>query len=179
MHHSAKSVLATAAAALLLSTGAAFAELVNFSAVLSGASEVPPNDSAGTGTVEATFDTESMAFSWTVTYDGLTGPAAAAHYHGPAAEGENAGPVVPIEGDLASPIEGEATLDEQQASDLQAGLWYFNIHTEQYPDGELRGQVLQGDAMGADGAMEMDAEGEMDAEVEEAPESLVENGADD
>jgi hypothetical protein len=179
MHHSAKSVLATAAAALLLSTGAAFAELLNFSAELSGAAEVPPADTAGTGTLEATFDTESMAFSWTVTYDGLTGPAAAAHYHGPAAEGENAGPVLPIEGDLASPIEGEATLDEQQASDLQAGLWYFNIHTEQYPDGELRGQVLQGDAMGADGAMEMDAEGEMDAEVEEAPESLVETDPED
>ena len=141
MHHSAKSVLTTAAAALLLSTGAAFAELLNFSAELSGTSEVPPNDSAGTGTVEVTFDTESMVFNWTVTYDGLTGPAAAAHYHGPAAEGENAGPVVPIEGDLASPIEGSATLTDEQATQLQDGMWYFNIHTEQHPDGELRGQL--------------------------------------
>ena len=51
--------------------------------------------------------------------------------------------MVPIEGDLASPINGNATLDDQQATDMQAGLWYFNIHTEKFPDGELRGQVLK------------------------------------
>lgn len=178
MHHSAKSVLATAAAALLLSTGAAFAELLNFSAELSGAAEVPPADTAGTGDLVASFDTESMVFSWTITYEGLTGPATAAHFHGPAAEGENAGPVVPISGELPSPIGGQATLTDEQAQQLQDGLWYINIHTEQYPDGEIRGQVLQGDAMGAEGAMEMDAEGEMDAEVEEVPESLVETDTD-
>jgi hypothetical protein len=141
MHHTLKSTLAATAAVLLLSTVPALAEVINFSADLSGTAEVPPNDSAGTGTVEATFDTETMVFAWTVNYEGLTGDATAAHYHGPAGEDENAGPVLPIEGDLASPIEGEATLDEAQAADLQAGMWYFNIHTEQYPDGELRGQV--------------------------------------
>ena len=55
--------------------------------------------------------------------------------------------IVPIEGDLASPIQGEATLDDAQAADLQAGKWCFNIHTAQYPDGELRGQVVAADAM--------------------------------
>ncbi len=33
-------------------------------------------------------------------------------------------------------------MTEQQAADLIAGQWYFNIHTAQNPDGELRGQVL-------------------------------------
>jgi hypothetical protein len=108
---------------------------------------VPPNDSPGTGTVEATFDTESKVFTWTINYEGLTGEATAAHFHGPAAVGENAGPVVPIEGALASPIAGEATLDDAQAADLQAGMWYFNIHTAEYPDGELRGQVTAAGAM--------------------------------
>jgi hypothetical protein len=142
-----RSLPATAATALLVMAAPAYAEVLDFSAALSGAEEVPANDSAGTGTVEAIFDTESMLFTWTITYDGLTGPATAAHFHGPADPGANAGPVVPIEGDLASPIEGEATLDAAQAADLQAGKWYFNVHTEQYPDGELRGQVLAADAM--------------------------------
>jgi hypothetical protein len=147
MHHSVNTAVATAAAALLFSTGAAFAEMLDFSAELSGTNEVPPNDTAATGMLDGTFDTDSMEFSWTISYEGLTGDATAAHFHGPAAEDENAGPVVPIEGDLASPIEGSATLTEEQAQQLQDGLWYFNLHTAEYPDGELRGQVLQPDTM--------------------------------
>jgi hypothetical protein len=138
---------ATALALVFLAAPVA-AETLHFSAALSGAEEVPPNDSAGTGTVEAMFDTESKLFTWTISYEGLTGPAAAAHFHGPAGPGENAGPVVPIPADkLASPITGEQTLDEAQAADLQAGKWYFNVHTAQYPDGELRGQLTAGSAM--------------------------------
>ncbi|GLQ56798.1 CHRD domain-containing protein [Devosia nitrariae] len=135
------------ALAALFATGAAQAEVVDLTAELSGAAQVPANDSAGTGTLEGTYDTESMELTWTVTYEGLTGDATAAHFHGPAGPEESAGPVVPIEGDLASPIEGSATLTEEQATDLQAGMWYFNIHTEQYPDGEIRGQVMTAGGM--------------------------------
>jgi hypothetical protein len=147
MHMRTASIMAATALALVFSATPTLAEVITFSVPISGAEEVPPNDSAGTGNVEATFDTESKLFTWNITYEGLTGPATAAHFHGPAAAGANAGPVVPIEGDLASPIEGEATLDDAQAADLQAGMWYFNIHTEQYPDGELRGQMVAGSAM--------------------------------
>lgn len=135
------SFAALTVAGLLFATAPAYAEVVNMTAELTGAAEVPANDSSGTGNLEATYDTETMMLTWTVTYEGLTGDATAAHFHGPAAEGENAGPVVPIEGDLASPIEGSATLTEEQATQLQEGMWYFNLHTAQYPDGELRGQV--------------------------------------
>ena len=133
--------LAAITSAAMLLAGPALAETLNMTAELTGAAEVPANDSAGTGTLEATYDTETMLFTWTVTYEGLTGDATAAHFHGPAAADANAGPVIPIEGDLASPIEGSATLTEEQASQLQDGLWYFNVHTAEYPDGEIRGQV--------------------------------------
>ena len=139
------SLAALTVAGLLFAAAPAYAELIDMTAELTGAAEVPANDSGGTGSLEATYDTETMMLTWTVTYEGLTGDAAAAHFHGPAAEGENAGPVVPIEGDLASPIEGSATLTEEQATQLQDGLWYFNLHTAQYPDGELRGQVHAAD----------------------------------
>ena len=134
------SLAAIATAAMLLAVPA-HAEMLNLTAELSGTAEVPANESAGTGMLEATYDTETMMFTWTVTYEGLTGDATAAHFHGPAAADATAGPVVPIEGDLASPIEGSATLTEEQATQLQDGMWYFNLHTAEYPDGEIRGQV--------------------------------------
>jgi hypothetical protein len=136
------SLVAITAAGLLFAAPAQ-AEMLNMTAELNGASEVPANDSAGTGTLEATYDTDTKMFTWTVTYEGLTGDATAAHFHGPAAPDANAGPVVPIEGDLASPIEGSATLTDDQATQLQDGMWYFNLHTAQYPDGEIRGQVTK------------------------------------
>jgi hypothetical protein len=139
-----QSRLAAAAIALIIAGGTpAFAEMIAFRGDLKGANEVPPVDSQGTGTAEVTLDTETKVLTWTINYSGLTGDAAAAHFHGPAAVGANAGPVVPIEGSLASPISGSATLTDQQIADLQGGLWYFNIHTAQYPDGELRGQLVR------------------------------------
>lgn len=135
--------LTAASFVILVAGGPALAESIAFKATLSGAEAGPPNDSKGSGTVEATFDTEAKSFAWTITYEGLTGDAAAAHFHGPAAKGANAGPVVPIEGTLASPIKGTSTLTDAQAADLQNGLWYFNIHTAAFPDGELRGQVTK------------------------------------
>lgn len=140
------SMAAITTAAMLLA-GPAYAETLNMMADLSGTAEVPPNDSAGTGKLEATFDTETMMLTWTVTYEGLSGDATAAHFHGPAAADATAGPVIPIEGDLASPIEGTATLTEEQAGQLKDGMWYFNIHTAEHPDGEIRGQVMAGDSM--------------------------------
>ena len=138
-------VFALLSAAMLLSVATpVLAEQKTFSATLSAAEEVPPTQSTGTGTVEATFDTETKVFTYTIEYSGLSGDATGAHFHGPAAPGENADPVVPIPDPLASPISGTATLDDAQAADLLAGKWYFNVHTAQYPDGEIRGQVLEG-----------------------------------
>ena len=146
MQISVTSVIAATAVALVLSAAPAFAEVLNFSATLSGTEEVPPNDSAATGTVEATYDTDSKLFKWTVNYEGVQ--AAAAHFHGPADPGVNAPPVVPIPDDgLASPIAGEATLTDAQAGELQAGKWYFNLHSAAYPAGEIRGQVTKASAM--------------------------------
>ncbi len=127
-----------AAAAWLLLSPNAFAEVVKFKADLKGAAEVPANDSAGTGSADVTLDTDTKKLTWKVTQDGLTGAPTAAHFHGPAAAGENAGPALDVSANLA---EGSADLSDAQISDLQAGKWYLNVHTEKFPDGEIRGQV--------------------------------------
>ncbi|MDB5861922.1 MAG: domain containing protein, partial [Ramlibacter sp.] len=73
-------------------------------------------------------------------YSGLTAPATAGHFHGPAGPGQNAGVVLPF-ANPSSPIRGEATLTAAQAADLLGGRWYANIHTTRYPGGEIRAQV--------------------------------------
>ncbi len=113
---------------------------VRLSGTLSGAQEVPPATTAGSGTVTANFDKSSNKLTYEVTYSGLTGPAGAGHFHGPAAVGQNAGVALPF-ANPASPIRGEATLTAAQAADLLAGRWYANIHTARYPGGEIRGQL--------------------------------------
>ena len=141
MHLNLTRSLLAATALLAFSAMPAFAEMVNFTADLTAAAEVPPTDSTATGKVEATLDTESKVFTWTVTYEGLSGDATGAHFHGPAAEDANADPVVPLADPLASPINGNATLTDDQITQLQGGQWYFNLHTAKFPDGEIRGQV--------------------------------------
>ena len=110
-------------------------------ATLSASSEVPANTSAGAGEANISIDTASDKISWTITYSGLSGPVTKAHFHGPAAVGANASVALPIEGDLLSPIKGEATLTSEQKTQLLDGKWYVNLHTAANPDGEIRGQV--------------------------------------
>jgi hypothetical protein len=111
------------------------------SARLSGASEVPPVAGSASGMMEATFDAKTNMLNWTVTYSGLSGPVTAAHFHGPAMPGANAGVVVPLTGPLVSPIKGSAVLTAAQTADMMAGKWYVNVHTAANPNGEVRGQV--------------------------------------
>ncbi len=98
-------------------------------------------DSEGMGTGEFTFNPADNTLEYTVTYAGLTGPAGAAHIHGPAPEGESAGVVVPF-ADAASPITGTATLTDEQVEELMNGMYYVNVHTEAYGAGEIRGQIM-------------------------------------
>ncbi len=75
------SLTALACAAALALASPAIAATLNLKADLKAASEVPPTDSKGTGSVTATFDTASKKLSWKGNVSGLTGPATAAHFH--------------------------------------------------------------------------------------------------
>jgi CHRD domain len=137
-----KTVIATLAlGAAVAFAGPAFAEKLK--ATLSGATEVPANTTAGKGTADIDYDAASKKLSWKLSYSGLTGPATAAHFHGPAEEGKNAGVAVAIPNATSSPSEGSATLTDAQAADLLAGKYYVNVHTAANPGGEIRGQVTK------------------------------------
>lgn len=114
---------------------------VTFTTQLRAGNEVPPVDSTATGQVEAILNRNTNELSWKMSYEGLSGPATAAHFHGPARSGENAGVALPFPGTISSPMSGQATLTAAQVSDLMAGLWYANVHTAKFPNGEIRGQM--------------------------------------
>ena len=128
-------MLATAFTVASLTT--ASAATIDFKATMTGKQEVPPTTSNGSGDVLATLDTKTKQLSYTMTYIGLTGPAAAAHFHGPAAAGANAGVVIPIGMPPANPATGTVTLTDAQMKDLEAGKWYANVHTAQNKGGEI------------------------------------------
>jgi hypothetical protein len=81
--------------------------------------------------------------TYDVKYEDLTGPAVAAHFHGPAEPGKNAGPKIFVKKPLESPIHGTATLTPEEQKDILDGMYYFNIHTAEHGGGEVRGQLTK------------------------------------
>lgn len=132
-------------AASLLAASCAMAQtggMVSLGGKLSGANQVPAVSSDGSGTAELTLNKESNLLKWKVTYSGLSGPARAAHFHGPASTAQSVGVVLGFTGSVESPIQGEATLTPAQAADILAGKWYVNVHTAKNPGGEIRAQIV-------------------------------------
>ncbi len=126
------------------------AEMVEFNFPITVSQEVPaptipypePLEPSGAGFVA--LDTDTNLLEWEIHYAGLTGDLAGAHFHGPAEIGATAGVQVPISGTAGSygTLTGSQTISESQETDLLAGLWYVNLHTELNQPGEIRGQVL-------------------------------------
>jgi hypothetical protein len=106
---------------------------------------VNASTATGSGTVvlDDVADTMKVDLSW----QGLTGPALAAHIHGPGAPGTNAPILFPFTGVTAavsgSIPEQTISITPAQIADLEAGLYYMNIHTAMFPAGEIRGQLTQ------------------------------------
>ena len=122
----------------------AAAEMVNMTAALSAANEVPPVQSQGNGTAGVVVNTDTRELRWEVQVQNLSAPMTASHLHGPATSAQNGPIVIPIAkaGDQ-SPFKGSTTLTPEQMADLLAGRWYVNVHTPSNPPGELRGQVVK------------------------------------
>jgi hypothetical protein len=131
-------------AVLILGVSTLSAQTTIFSVSLNSAQEVPSNPYSGTGS--GTLQINNTTFAWTLsgTFTNLYGTSTDAHIHGPAAPGVNAPPVVGINftsGQTSGTFSGSGTFSAGQAADLFAGLYYINIHTNFYPNGEIRGQL--------------------------------------
>ncbi len=113
--------------------------LLTFNATLNGTSEVPSNASTATGTAVLVFNNTSKTFTITINYSGIT--ATASHIHS-GAIGVSGGVVFPLDITNNPIIYTSAALTTAQEADLKANLYYVNIHSTAFPNGEIRGQLI-------------------------------------
>jgi hypothetical protein len=113
---------------------------LQFEAVINSAQEVPTNSSPATGTGIFTLNDAETQLTIHVEFSGLVAPQTAAHIHGPAAPGVNAG--VRFGFPLGSPVDLVWNIPAGDVVSLKAGLLYVNVHSQTYPGGEIRGQIL-------------------------------------
>lgn len=134
--------LALAGLAVMLAAPA-FAATETYRATLTAAAEAPPTTSTGKGEATVVLDTVTHVATFDVTYSGFATAPVAAHIHGPAEAGKNAGVLVPLGAASPSPIHGTATLTADQEKALQSGMTYVNIHTAEDKSGAIRGQLTK------------------------------------
>jgi len=132
--------------------GVASAANFTFIAVLNSGQEIqdPKPTSNALGTALLTLASKTRLLCYSISYTDLGGTETAAHFRAPASAGQNAdilffispppagGPSPP-----GSPKTGcVGPLTGKQMSNLKKGLFYINVHSEVFPAGEIRGQVL-------------------------------------
>ena len=125
----------------VLMAGPAFAATETFHATLTAGAEVPPTKSTGSGDATVSLDTATHEITYDVKFSGFSSDATAAHIHGPAEAGKNAGVLVPLGSAPKSPIHGTAKLTAEQEQALTSGMTYVNIHSKNNPGGAIRGQL--------------------------------------
>ena len=123
---------------LLTATVAGQAATVSLTANLLGGNAVPQNKSDAFGEGQFSYDSQSGKLEYYLTYDGTT--PTRIDLHGPAKPNEN-GPAFLSFPVSASPVSGTAMLTKVQAEAVLAGTAYMDMHSQVYPDGEIRGQI--------------------------------------
>ena len=125
---------------MLLTGPTRCAASVKYRADMKGSKEAPPTDSSGSGKANITYDTKSKKLSWVVTYSRSKWRADCRPFPWTRCAWRECRTRCCISGDIKK---GSAELTPDQAADLKAGKWYLNIHTENFPDREIRGRGHQ------------------------------------
>jgi CHRD domain len=162
----------TALAVSMLVATAVPSHAERLSASLSGANEVPPINSAGTGNFEMTIRPDGINFS--LSFSDLSSPLSVAHLHFAPSKvaggvmiflcGGGNQPACPAttSGNITGTItaanvtgptgQGIAVGDLDSALEaVRDGLSYANMHTTNFPGGEIRGNVQRGGGHGHSG----------------------------
>jgi hypothetical protein len=109
-----------------------------------GSQEVPPNNSAAISDVRVTLNQTTGEVVVDGTFSGLTSNVTVAHIHGPAGVGTNAAPIIDltVTGTTSGTVSGTGTMSAPQMNEMIGGMTYVNIHSANFPMGEIRAQVL-------------------------------------
>jgi hypothetical protein len=113
-----------------------------FATRLTGAQVVPPvtTSATGSGTLRiATLSSEGDRDFLSLSFGNLSSAETAAHLHCPATETTNAPVVANLP--LGQFSEFRVDLPRQSAIELREGRCYMDVHTANFPNGEIRGQL--------------------------------------
>jgi hypothetical protein len=124
------------------------AQIVTLRATLTAAQEVPATTSPATGTAIMLYDVNANTFDLVVTVNNFANTVTASHIHegaigvaGPVVTGLGAESVYTRSGNtLTTTFRGITHLGDKLKL-LQGGA-YYNIHSVQFPGGEIRGQLI-------------------------------------
>jgi len=162
-------LMRTVLAAVVITASATYANAQQFQATLSGLDEVPPVSSPGQGTLSLNLNTQQQSLTYTLTYSNLSTPVTQAHIHfgkvhvaggimvffcssigGPVGM-----PLCPAPSTTLAGMFTPASVIGPVAQGISAGDFaalatallsqtaYANVHTAQFPAGEIRGEIIR------------------------------------
>jgi len=111
-----------------------------FVATLNGEQETPANNSTATGSATLLLSPDEKTARVSLNFSGLSSTQTAAHIHGPAVPGISGPVIFPLPNGQVDDF--EIALLPSQVTDLKNGLWYVNVHSNNFMSGEIRGQLL-------------------------------------
>jgi uncharacterized protein (DUF1800 family) len=119
-------------------------------AMLNGAGEVPPVITSATGVSNVILSPDETSALVSMSFSNLSAPQTAAHIHGPAEPGNSAaGTILDLDQPLGqvsnllwtfAPLGGLSIQDQVNA--LKSGRFYVNVHSANFPGGEIRGWLF-------------------------------------
>jgi hypothetical protein len=132
-----------------------------FTAYLNGAQEVPAAATTATGYARIVVNESTGQLTYTVVFNGLSSNQTASHIHAPAAIGATVGVAINFGavGGTSGTITGTTTITPTQLSQLRAHLGYVNVHSSNFVNGEIRGQL------GVQRPVDFDGDGRTDLSV--------------
>lgn len=113
---------------------------IGMKAKLSGGSEVPATTSTARGEAKFLINTQNNTLQFEIKVQGLNGVETGAHIHGPATTTQNAGVLFTLP--TGTIKIGTWNYSESQEADILAGRTYVNVHSDKFPNGEIRGQIM-------------------------------------
>ena len=139
-------VLAACTVGIAVWAVASHAAPASFKVALSGAEQVPAVETPGKGTADLTYDPATRMLTWSISYEGLSAPATMAHFHGPAAAGqERPGHAVAEQTGkpAGEPDQGRSHADARTGGAVhRRRVVRQRPHRVLDPGGEIRGQVM-------------------------------------
>jgi uncharacterized repeat protein (TIGR01451 family) len=110
-----------------------------FVANLTGAQETPADNSTAIATATLLLNADELTARVSLSnIEGLSSPETAAHIHGPGAPGVSAPILFPLP--TGTFTDFEIALTPVDVQNLKSGALYVNVHSSNFPNGEIRGQ---------------------------------------